>query len=129
MGFSVEEAGNGRDALALIRRSRPMVVLMDVNMPVMDGVEAVLALRADPRTRDVPIFALTGDVSLVNQRRIAEAGVDGFIEKPVRWEDLRKTLAQIQGRRGRGRQIEAKARVGMAPRGHLTADPLDEGRS
>jgi CheY-like chemotaxis protein len=99
----VSEAGHGRDALALIHQSRPMAVLMDVNMPVMDGVEASRALRADPATRDVPVFALTGDVSLVNQRRVAEAGVDGYLEKPVSWEDLKVALAKIQDRWGQVR--------------------------
>ena len=96
MGYRVLEAGNGRDALALIRQSRPALVLMDVNMPVMDGVEAIRALRADPATRDVLVFALTGDVSLVNQQRIAEAGVDGYLEKPVSWEALKETLAKVR---------------------------------
>jgi PAS domain S-box-containing protein len=93
MGFRVLEAGNGRDGLALARAAADLrAVLMDVNMPVMDGVEATRALRADPRLRDVPIFALTGDVSVVNQRRIGEAGVDGFLEKPVTWEALSEAL-------------------------------------
>ena len=94
---------------------------MDVNMPVMDGVEAIRALRADPATRDVPIFALTGDVSLVNQQRIAEAGVDGYLEKPVSWEALKETLARVApgrlprrpGRRHPGRP-EAGPRAGAS---------------
>jgi len=73
-----------------------MVVLMDVNMPVMDGIEATRALRADPATRGVKILALTGDVSLINQRRIGEAGVDGYLEKPVSWDDLKDALARVQ---------------------------------
>ena len=94
MGFRVLEAGNGRDALAMARAEPDLrVILMDVNMPVMDGVEATRALRADPRLRDVVIFALTGDVTLENQNRIADAGVNGFLEKPVTWEALRDALA------------------------------------
>jgi two-component system CheB/CheR fusion protein len=96
MGYHVLEAGNGRDALALIAQERPLAVLMDINMPVMDGVEATRDLRADPRTRDLPIFALTGDVSVVNQRRIGEAGVDGYLEKPVTIEALRQALGSIR---------------------------------
>ena len=86
-------------------------------MPVMDGVEAVLALRAEARTRDVPIFALTGDVSMVNQRRIAEAGVDGFLEKPVSWEALKESLANVQGRLGE----PADPRGGEPREGHHEA--------
>jgi CheY-like chemotaxis protein/anti-sigma regulatory factor (Ser/Thr protein kinase) len=98
MGFETLEAGNGRDALALARNRRPLAVLMDVNMPIMDGIDATLALRADPQLRDVPVFALTGDVSLVNQRRIGEAGVDGYLEKPVSPEALERTLAALGAR-------------------------------
>ena len=92
MGYRVLEAGNGREVLQLVRQERPMVVLMDVNMPGLDGVEATLALRNDPDFRELPIFALTGDVSILNQQRIGEAGVDGYLEKPVTWEKLEAAL-------------------------------------
>jgi CheY-like chemotaxis protein len=95
MGYRVFEAGNGRDALAIVDRERLLAVLMDVNMPVMDGVEATLALRADARHRDLPIFALTGDVTLVNQHRIGEAGVNGYLEKPVTWDVLKRALGTL----------------------------------
>ncbi len=98
MGYRTAEAGNGRDALALAREERPMAVLMDVNMPVMDGIDATLALRADHRFHGLHIFALTGDVSVVNQRRIDEAGVDGYLEKPVTREALKRALDSIRAR-------------------------------
>jgi CheY-like chemotaxis protein len=68
---------------------------MDVNMPVMNGVEATLALRADPQYRDLPIFALTGDVTPDNQHRIGEAGVSGYLEKPVTWDLLKQALSSL----------------------------------
>jgi two-component system CheB/CheR fusion protein len=95
MGYRVLEASNGRDALNLIEEERPLAVLMDVNMPVMNGVDATLALRADPRFHNLPIFALTGDVTPDNQQRIGEAGVNGYLEKPVTWELLKQALASI----------------------------------
>ena len=99
MGYRVLEAEDGREVLELVRGERPMVILMDVNMPGMDGVEATLSLRADPQTRDLPIFALTGDVSIVNQQRIGQAGVDGYLEKPVTWDKLEGALALLRDRR------------------------------
>jgi two-component system CheB/CheR fusion protein len=95
MGYRVLEAGNGRDALAIAEQERLLAVLMDVNMPIMDGVQATLALRADPRFRDLPIFALTGDVTLVNQHRIGEAGVNGYLEKPITLDVLKQALGRL----------------------------------
>jgi len=94
----VAEAGDGREAVELARAERPFIVLMDVNMPGMDGIEAVRVLRSDPATRDLPIFALTGDVTTVNRRRIGEAGVDGYLEKPVTWEQIEQALALVSDR-------------------------------
>jgi PAS domain S-box-containing protein len=96
MGYRVVEAENGREVLELVRQERPMVVLMDVNMPGMDGVETTLALRNDPKFLDLPILALTGDVTIINQQRIGEAGVDGYLEKPVTWEKLEAALAKLR---------------------------------
>ncbi|HEY2155423.1 MAG TPA: PAS domain S-box protein [Isosphaeraceae bacterium] len=98
LGYRVLEAEDGRAAVELARGERPFVVLMDVNMPGMDGIEAVRTLRSDPRTRDLPIFALTGDVTVVNRRRIGEAGVDGYLEKPVSWEQIEQALARVSDR-------------------------------
>ncbi|MHC5542586.1 ATP-binding protein, partial [Singulisphaera rosea] len=98
MGYRVLEASNGRDVLNLAGQERLMAVLMDVNMPVMDGIEATLALRADPRFGTLPIFALTGDVTLVNQHRIGEAGVNGYLEKPVTWDALKQALGSVSSR-------------------------------
>jgi PAS domain S-box-containing protein len=95
MGYHVLEASDGRDVLDLVRQERPHAVLMDINMPVMDGVEATLLLRADPRYKDLPIFALTGDVTLDNQQRIGDAGVNGYLEKPVTWDALKHALGSL----------------------------------
>lgn len=99
MGYQTQEAGDGHEVLDQVRQQRPMLVLMDVNMPGLDGVETTLALRKDPKFRDLPIFALTGDVSVLNQQRIGEAGVDGYLEKPVTWERLEAVLGQLSAPR------------------------------
>ena len=99
MGYRVIEASNGRDVLTVAAQEDLMAVLMDVNMPLMDGIEATLTLRADPRFAHLPIFALTGDVTLVNQHRIGEAGVNGYLEKPVTWDALRQALGTLGARR------------------------------
>jgi PAS domain S-box-containing protein len=95
LGYHVLEAENGRDAINFILAERPLAVLMDVNMPEMDGIEATARLRGHAGLADLPIFALTGDVTNENRRRIAEAGVNGFLEKPVSPESLLKILSSI----------------------------------
>jgi PAS domain S-box-containing protein len=95
LGYRVLEAVNGREAIELVRANMPTALLVDVNMPEMDGIEATIALRADPEFRNLPIFALTGDVSAVNRRRIGDAGVDGYLEKPITLEVLKRTLGSL----------------------------------
>ena len=95
MGYRVMEAADGNETLELCRAERPHAILMDVNMPGMNGIDATLAIRGDPSLREVPIFALTGDVTAENQRRIGEAGVQGYLEKPVTNEALRQALASV----------------------------------
>jgi CheY-like chemotaxis protein len=63
-GHHVVEAGNGADALASVRRSTPDLVVTDVMMPVMDGVELIRQLRADRTTKDIPIVAVSGHAQL-----------------------------------------------------------------
>ena len=96
MGYNVIEASDGLEALDLARAERPLAVLMDVNMPGMDGIDATLAIRAEPSLADLPIFALTGDVTAVNQKRIEDAGVQGYLEKPVTAEALRGALDTLK---------------------------------
>ncbi len=97
------ESGTGFEALKLLPRHQFDLIITDINMPIMDGIDATSALRSDPALRDIAIFALTGDVSPVNQRRIGEAGVDGYLEKPVTAEAL---AAQIEVAVRRFRETE-----------------------
>ncbi len=98
MGYRALEAADGREVLEQCRAERPMAILMDVNMPGMNGIDATLALRSDPSLDGLPIFALTGDVSAENQRRIGEAGVDGYIQKPVTGDALKRALGSLESR-------------------------------
>ncbi|MCG3201041.1 MAG: Regulator of RpoS [Gammaproteobacteria bacterium] len=84
-GFSVEEAGNGREALERARVQTPDIVLMDVVMPEMDGFAACAALRAERATRHVPVLMMTGldDVASIN--RAYEAGATDFTTKPINY--------------------------------------------
>jgi signal transduction histidine kinase/CheY-like chemotaxis protein len=93
LGYDVEEAGNGHDALRKLRVRRPDVVLMDLNMPVMDGVEAIRRARGEPELAGLRIIALTGDVTRAARDAARDAGADGFLEKPIELSALRRALS------------------------------------
>ncbi len=94
-GYEVHLATNGREAIAAFRSIAPDLVLMDVQMPEMDGLAATAAIRAgeDPTQRR-PILALTAATSPEDRVRCREAQMDGYIVKPLRREDLLETVAR-----------------------------------
>jgi two-component system cell cycle response regulator DivK len=87
-GFRVEQARNGKEAIERATVRPPDVVLMDLSLPVMDGWEATRRLKADERTRHVPVIALTGHALSGTVDTATQAGCDGFITKPCLPEDL-----------------------------------------
>jgi two-component system cell cycle response regulator DivK len=97
-GFSVVTANNGMEALDQARARRPDLILMDIQMPVMDGYEATRLLKADERLRSVPVVALTAYAMPHERERALAAGCVGQIEKPI---DTRTFIAQLRGFLGR----------------------------
>jgi CheY-like chemotaxis protein len=87
-GFSVETATNGREAIDKAVALQPDLILMDASMPILDGWQATRALKADPRTRAIPILALTAHALEDAKQEAREAGCDGFITKPFLPDDL-----------------------------------------
>jgi two-component system, cell cycle response regulator DivK len=82
-GFRTVEATTGGDAVALAAEHAPDLVLMDIQLPDIDGVEALARLRADARTASVPVLALTAQAMEGDRERFLAAGFDGYISKPV----------------------------------------------
>jgi CheY-like chemotaxis protein len=103
-GFEVLLAEDGLVGLKAAQRERPNVIVTDVNMPGMDGIEMVKALRADPLTRDVAILMLTSEDSLDSETRALSAGADDYILKPV---EPRRLAARVKAllARSKGRQL------------------------
>jgi PAS domain S-box-containing protein len=101
-GAKVVVAGNGSEALALMHAREEGAafdcVLMDVQMPVMDGFEATRRIRADARLRDTRVIAMTANAGLEDQARCLAAGMDEFVTKPVAPEALVATVARALGR-------------------------------
>lgn len=101
-GYDAEGAKDGREALALVAERSPDVVVTDIRMPGMSGVELVAALREDPRTRLVPVIMLTAVPDRPTQRQAMELGADDYITKPFEMEELLGSIgAQLRRRRWR----------------------------
>jgi two-component system, cell cycle response regulator DivK len=82
-GYHVLEATTAEDGLVLARERHPQLVLMDVGLPGMDGVEALVRLRADPATAGIPVAALTAFAMKDDRERFLAAGFDAYLEKPL----------------------------------------------
>jgi len=82
-GFEVESVGSAEEALVFIGRRAPDLILMDIQLPGMDGLELTKRLKADPVTELIPIVAMTAQTMPIHQRAAMAAGCAGFIGKPA----------------------------------------------
>lgn len=96
-GFAVTSAADGEQALQLARAGSFDLVLLDVNMPVMDGIQVIRALRAEPAYRHTPILMLTTESSPESKRQGKEAGATGWIVKPFDPAQLIATMHRVLG--------------------------------
>ena len=92
-GHAVLMAVDAEAGLALARAERPDLILMDIQLPGMDGLEATALLRQDDATRSVPVIALTALAMKGDEERIRAAGCDGYIAKPIGIQDFLATVA------------------------------------
>jgi CheY-like chemotaxis protein len=93
-GYAVTVARNGEEAVNRAREIRPSIILMDIQMPVMDGLEATRRIRAEKSLADVPIIALTALTMPGDRERCLEAGANVYLSKPIRLKLLISTLEQ-----------------------------------
>ena len=94
-GFRVAEARNGNEAVAQAFSLRPDLILMDLSLPGMDGWEATRVLKADERTKHIPVVALTGHALAGASEGARKAGCDSFVTKPCLPEDLVREIRKI----------------------------------
>ena len=92
-GYRVAEAESAEDGLALVARERPALILMDIHLPGIDGIEALRRLRADAGTRDIPVLAVTASAMTHDRQKILAAGFDGYQSKPI---SVRPFLAAVR---------------------------------
>ena len=92
--YDVRVAGNAEEALTVLETFRPQMILMDILLPGVDGLELTRQLRADPRTRDIRILGLTACAMPGDAERVLAAGCDGYLTKPI---DVHTFLATVAG--------------------------------
>ena len=96
-GYLTLEAGTGEEAVEVAVSGSPALVLMDVQLPGINGVEALGRLRSDPRTASIPVLALTAQAMYEDRERFLAAGFDGYLSKPVDVVELLRTVAEYSG--------------------------------
>lgn len=97
-GFDVLVEVDGASGLETARREQPRLIVTDLNLPGMGGLEMVKALRADDRTKDISIFMLTSDESPESESLARAVGADDYIFKPVQRRDLSDRVRAVMGR-------------------------------
>ena len=93
-GYTTIEATDGEQGVELAKVRKPDLILMDIMMPKMDGLEATRILKADATTRNIPILALSSQAMKGDKDRILEAGCNGYLAKPIDIQELLKEVAQ-----------------------------------
>jgi len=99
-GYDTIEAGTAEDGIRLAGARHPDLILMDIQLPGMSGIDALRVLRANPATAAIPVIAVTASVMQQDRSQITEAGFDGYIAKPL---DLKPFLESVRSMLARGR--------------------------
>ena len=91
-GYATLEAVTGEDGVRLAGEREPDLILMDIQLPGINGIEALRQLRADPKTQKIPAIAVTASVMQQDRKLITEAGFDGYIGKPINLKEFLDTV-------------------------------------
>jgi two-component system, cell cycle response regulator DivK len=98
-GYEVIETETGEEGVRLAKERSPSLVLMDIRLPGIDGVEALRRLRAEGTTRGIPVMAMTASVMTEDRQKIMAAGFDAYQSKPINVTDFVAAVAQVLERR------------------------------
>ncbi len=94
-GYEVVQAEEALGGIAIARQQLPDLILMDIQLPGMDGLAATRLLKEDPATRHIPVVALTAFAMKGDEERMLEAGCDGYIAKPIRYKEFLATVKSL----------------------------------
>ena len=96
-GYHTIEAGNAEDGIVLAGERKPDLILMDIHLPGMNGIEALGVQRADPATAAIPVIAVTASVMQQDRKLITEAGFDGYVAKPINIKEFLEAVRTASG--------------------------------
>ncbi len=99
-GYATLEAVTGEDGVRLAKEHLPALVLMDIQLPGISGIEALKQLRADPATAAIPVIAVTASVMVSDRRNITDADFDGYVGKPLNLKEFLAAVASALAPRG-----------------------------
>jgi len=94
-GYNTLEAETGEEGVRLAKEKVPDLVLMDIQLPGINGIEAFKQLRADPKTARIPVIALTASVTPTDRSQITAAGFDAFVGKPINLKEFLETVKRM----------------------------------
>ena len=97
-GYRTLETETAEEGIRLAREARPALILMDLQLPGMDGIEALATLRADPATRPIPVIAVTASAMTHSQAQILAAGFDGYQTKPISVKEFLRLVREVLDR-------------------------------
>jgi len=101
-GYQTIEAGTGEDGVRLARERGPALILMDIQLPGIDGITALGQLRADPATRAIPVIAVTASAMTQDRKKIMAAGFDGYQTKPIKVREFMDAVREMLDRQAAG---------------------------
>jgi CheY-like chemotaxis protein len=99
-GYEIVQARDGAQALAAVRERRPALVLLDVSMPALDGIEVLTRIRGDEALAGTRVLLLTAMAQEADVRRAFDAGADGYVRKPFSLAELSEKVAELMGGQG-----------------------------
>ncbi|MBF0554247.1 MAG: response regulator [Nitrospirae bacterium] len=94
-GYKVLEAGNATDGIRIAKEDQPAVILMDIQLPGIDGLTATKMLKQDDLTKHIRVVALTAFAMKGDEERMIEAGCDGYVSKPIRYKEFLETVSSF----------------------------------
>ena len=100
-GYEIVEAETGEEGVRLAQERRPGLVLMDIRLPGIDGIQALGRLRAEVATRGIPVMAMTASVMTNDRQKVLDAGFDAFQSKPIKIKDFVAAVEQLLERHRR----------------------------